>query len=309
MPNFLIESDSNHYIKRKVEELVLKYGFDTNYLTTYDLDLVNLMNVIEDADTLSFLSANKVIIGKNLNAVCFENKKHFDSLLKYLATPNEDVLLIFTTDNLDKRKKVVKDFLKNINVVNTSYNVKEIIKELFLDYSVSDKVINLLEIYYQDNLERLINEINKLKVAFINDKKIDYNQAKELIIKPLNMQEELSFELVRNIALKEKKMAINTYQELLSYNVESYSLLGLLENQYRLLYQIKVLLKNNYQEKDIANILEVHPFRIKKSLELIRFYSQKELSKLLKRLANIDLSIKNGDVSNEITIDLILLNL
>ena len=59
----------------------------------------------------------------------------------------------------------------------------------------------------------------------------------------------------------------------------------------------------------MANNLEVHPFRVKKTLELVRYYSLKEISKLLKNLSDIDYKIKSGIYENNIIIDLLILNI
>ena len=226
-----------------------------------------------------------------------------------MSNPNNDVILIFTTSNIDTRKKSIKEIISKLTTINIETTPKEIIKDLFKDYDIEYKVISLLEEYYSDNLERLVSECQKLKLAFIDTKKISYTGASELLVKPLNKRDNLAFDLVREIALKDKKKAINIYNELLSYNIESYSLIGLLESQYRLLYQVKVLNKKNISYNDIAKELEVHPFRVKKTLELIRFYTLKEIRKLIKNLADVDFKIKSGIYENNIIIDLLILNI
>ena len=184
-----------------------------------------------------------------------------------------------------------------------------IVKSLLKDYDIEYRVINLLDEYYKDEPERLISEVKKLELAFIDSKKITYKDALDLLVKPLNKGDNLAFDLIREIALKDKKKAINIYNELLSYNIESYSLIGLLESQYRLLYQVKVLNKRNISSNDIASILEVHPFRVKKTLELIRYYTLKEIRKLIKNLSSIDYNIKSGTYENNVIIDLLILNI
>ena len=145
-------------------------------------------------------------------------------------------------------------------------------------------------------------------MAFIDTKKITYKDAVSLLVKPLNKQDNLSFDLIRAIALKNKKEAINIYKELLDYNIESYTIIGLLESQYRLLYQVKILAKDRLSNYDMAKLLEVHPFRVKKTLELISYYSKKEIVKIIKDLAKLDFNIKSGIVDNTMVLDLLLLN-
>ena len=308
MNNYLIKSNAISLIDKKIEELIKEKGFDSSSVTTYDLEEDSITSLIEDADTISFLTPNKVIIGKNLSNNNLD-EKNLKILSKYLDNPNSDVLLILVTTNIDARKKIVKEVINKLSLVNISTDTKGIIKDILKGYDVEYRVINLLEEYYSEDLERLISETKKLALAFINTKKITYKDALELLVKPLNKQDSLAFDLVRVIALKDKKKAVNIYNELLSYNIESYALFGLLESQYRLLYQVKVLNKRNISYNDMASILEVHPFRVKKTLELVRYYTLKEIRKLLKNLSDIDFKIKRGVYENNIIIDLLILNI
>ena len=308
MNNFLIKSNSISLIDKKIEELIKEKGFNDSSVTTYDLEEDSINSFIEDADTISFLTPKKVIIGRNLSNNNLDDKA-LKTLSKYLDNPNNDVLLILVTTNIDARKKTVKEVINKLALVNISTDTKIIVKDILKDYDMEYRVINLLEEYYSDDLERLISETKKLALAFIDTKKITYKDALSLLVKPLNKEDTLAFDLVREIALKNKKKALNIYNELLSYNIESYALFGLLESQYRLLYQVKVLNKKNISYNDMANILEVHPFRVKKTLELVRYYSLKEISKLLKNLSDIDFKIKSGIYENNIIIDLLILNI
>lgn len=308
MNNYLIKSNAISLIDKKIDELIKEKGFDSSSVTTYDLEEDSITSLIEDADTISFLTPNKVIIGKNLSNNNLD-EKNLKTLSKYLDNPNSDVLLILVTTNIDARKKIVKEVINKLSLVNISTDTKGIIKDILKGYDVEYRVINLLEEYYSEDLERLISETKKLALAFINTKKITYKDALELFVKPLNKQDSLAFDLVREIALKDKKKAVNIYNELLSYNIESYALFGLLESQYRLLYQVKVLNKRNISYNDMASILEVHPFRVKKTLELVRYYTLKEIRKLLKNLSDIDFKIKSGVYENNIIIDLLILNI
>ena len=308
MNSYLIKSNAISLIDKKIDELIKELGFNDASITTYDLEEDSITSLIEDADTISFLTPSKVIIGKNLSNNNLDDK-NIKTLSKYLDNPNSDVLLIFVTTNIDTRKKIVKEVINKLSLVNISTDTKSIVKDILKGYDVEYRVINLLDEYYKDDLERLISETKKLALAFINTKKITYKEALDLLVKPLNKQDTLAFDLVREIALKDKKKALNIYNELLSYNIESYALFGLLESQYRLLYQVKVLNKRNISYNDMASILEVHPFRVKKTLELVRYYTLKEIRKLLKNLADIDYKIKSGIYENNIIIDLLILNI
>lgn len=84
--------------------------------------------------------------------------------------------------------------------------------------------------------------------------------------------------------------------------------MGLLESQYRLLYQVMILSKQNISYNDMAKILDVHPFRVKKTLELLSYYTKKELTKIIKNLASLDYKVKSGEMDKDLIIDLLILN-
>ena len=207
MNNYLIKSNAISLIDKKIGELIKEKGFDSSSVTTYDLEENSITSLIEDADTISFLTPNKVIIGKNLSNNNLD-EKNLKTLSKYLDNPNSDVLLILVTTNIDARKKIVKEVINKLSLVNISTDTKEIVKDILKGYDVEYRVINLLEEYYSEDLERLISETKKLALAFINTKKITYKDALELLVKPLNKQDSLAFDLVREIALKDIKQAL-----------------------------------------------------------------------------------------------------
>lgn len=308
MNNYLIKSSAISLIDKKIEELIREKDFSLSSINVYDLDEDSIISLIEDADTISFLTTNKVIIGRNLSNNNLDDNS-IGILSKYLDNPNSNVLLILVTTNIDTRKKTIKEVINKLSLVNISTDAKIIVKDMLKDYNVEYRVIDLLEEYYSDDIERLISETKKLALAFIDTKNIVYNDAITILVKPLNKQDMLAFDLVREIALKNKKRAVNIYNELINYNIESYALIGLLESQYRLLYQVKVLNKRNISNNDIASVLEVHPFRVKKTLELVRYYTLKEIRKIIKNLSDIDFKIKSGVYENNIIIDLLILNI
>ena len=170
MNNYLIKSSSPTLIDKKIDELIKKHEFTDAEINIYDLEESSITSLIEDADTISFLTPNKVIIGRNLSQSNF-TEKDINTLNKYLSNPNNDVILIFTTSNIDTRKKSIKEIISKLTTINIETTPKEIIKDLFKDYDIEYKVISLLEEYYSDNLERLVSECQKLKLAFIDTKK------------------------------------------------------------------------------------------------------------------------------------------
>ena len=83
----------------------------------------------------------------------------------------------------------------------------------------------------------------------------------------------------------------------------------LVANQFRIMYQVKVLSQDGMSEKEIASFLEIHPYRVKLAKEKSYSYSFADLRNNLKKLAEIDYQIKSGKSYGNLNFEMFLLNL
>ena len=87
---------------------------------------------------------------------------------------------------------------------------------------------------------------------------------------------------------------------------EPIKLIVMVSNQFRLLLQVKLMVKNGYKQIDMANIIKEHPYRIK--LALNSNFSQKEIIDNMKKLYKLDYDIKNGYIDKNFGFELFLLS-
>ena len=75
-------------------------------------------------------------------------------------------------------------------------------------------------------------------------------------------------------------------------------------------YQVKILEKQRLSADEIAKTLqEKNSYRVKKTKELTRYYTEKELLDLMQQLADIDLKLKTTDADPHNLIELFILNI
>ena len=117
------------------------------------------------------------------------------------------------------------------------------------------------------------------------------------------------FKLIDNILNKNKEQAIECLEEMMKYGEEPLALIIMLANQFRIMYQAKMLVKKGYSERDIASLLDIHEYRVKKALEKARMYNESIILDNLEKLANLDYDIKSGNIDKNIGLELFLLNL
>lgn len=307
MDSYLIESNDYLLFQSEKDKLISSKGFSEAQIDIYDLEEVPLSNALEDLDTYSFLSDKKVIILINIECIKFDdNKDDLNHLIKYINNPNKDNLLIIYS-NGNNTLKTIKELKKVCKLIESDISIKDYIKNSFKDYKIDFKAINMLEEYCLDDFTKVVNECDKLKNYKMDDKTITCADILNLVTKKLGDSRDLTFAFSRSLALKDIKSALEKYRELLDYDIEPLSIIGLLASQIRIIYQVKLL--ENKKDSEIALELGEKEFRIKKTRELTRLYSREELLNLMRELANMDYRLKTEDIDGNNLIELFILNI
>ena len=115
--------------------------------------------------------------------------------------------------------------------------------------------------------------------------------------------------MIKYIASKDKKRAIEKYRILEEYNVDDIGLIALLESQLRLMVQVSILMDEKNSKDVIAKKLDIHPYRIQKTMELLRYVNKKELTKLIQTLFDTDYKIKSGKINSKDSMLMYIINM
>ena len=139
------------------------------------------------------------------------------------------------------------------------------------------------------------------------DKDKEITKEDLLLLTSQNIDTDL-FNLIDAILMKNKKTALESYHEMMKLGEEPIMILVLLANQFRMIYQVKKLYQMGYSEKDISSELKVHWYPVRKTLGRMRDYEEKELLSYLKKLADLDIAIKKGEVDKNSCLEMFILN-
>ena len=297
-----------------IEVSKITNNIDNINIVKYDLEDTSISKIIEDASTLSLFEEKKIIIVNN--AYIFTgstSKKQVEQNTKmledYMNSSNPNTILIFTInkDKLDSRKKIVSLF-KTVGVVkelNKIANINSFVSDLFKPYKIDLNSINLLIDRVGTNLYILEKEIIKLKTY----KDSDLIITKEDILLLTNKNVDMDiFKLIDNILSGNKEASIECYHEMLKFGEEPIAIIIMLANQLRIMYQVKQLAKKGYTERDIAEKLEIHEYRVKKGLEKARSFREEDILNNLEKLADIDIELKKGNIDKNVGLELFILN-
>ena len=310
--NYLLYGTEKFLIDKEVKNIISKNNIEEINISKYDLEINSLNEILDDANTVSLFSNNKLIIVENAYIFCRTQNKKIDNieLLENYLKNSSDTIIIFINNNekIDRVKKIVK-LIKEKGVIkefNPLKNINNTVKNMFDDYQVSDSSIKLLIDRVGNNLELIYQEVEKLKIYKIDDKIISNKDIEDVVVENISVD---IFKFVDDIINKNKKDAIKTYKELIKLNEEPIKIVALLASKFRLMYQANKLAKKGYTEEDISSILGVHKYPVHLAILSGYKYTEEILLKYLNDLADLDIGIKTGEKYKELALELFILSL
>lgn len=288
-------------------------------LSVYDMEETPIEQALEDAETFPFFGEKKLVILHNPIFLTSEKSKekvehNLKKLETYILEPAPYTILVFAGDyeKLDERKKITKLLKKHAEVVEgKKLNEKELVvwvqqqaadRQVKMDQSAVDLLVNLVG----PDLTRLHSELEKIFLYVEPEKEVHIETIEKLASRSL---EQNIFDLIDKVVQRKMDQAFRIYYDLRKQNEEPIKILALIASQFRLIYQVKELVKRGYGQTQIASTLKVHPFRIKLAAGQARSFSEAELAEIIKLLSQTDLKLKTGGAGREVALELFLLQL
>ena len=284
-------------IEKSVNEIRKKEKIDNNSTSRYDLDNCSIRDAIDDINTFSLFDNKKMIIVYSLDKITDS-----DILVSYLKNQNGNILVLISFDKLNDKLSYVKELKKSCSYKECfKYDVLDYIKESLRDYKISFSDMVLLKDYVDNNYNRALNEVEKLKLYKQDDKVINSDDIKLVVSKSFDGN---IFSLIDAVNKKDKVKVFSIFYELVN-NDDEIKIISILANNYRLIYKIKVLCKDMLDD-DVIKRLKLHPYRFKLLKEQGYNYTEDDLLNYLKELSELDIKIKSGAIDKRLGMELFL---
>lgn len=307
----IIKSDSYRLMRQKISELTK--DIDQENITYYDLSIDNLKDILNDCNYSSLFNEKKAIIVNNTNifGAKYEYKEEMELIEKYVRNENNNTILIFVADNISIKKKSVKFIKENGNLYELTKPISDELRKYIVDYlkklgfkienSALSQVINNLD----ENYDYILNELDKVIII-----KKDYLITLEDIEKyTIKIQTDNIFDFVDLVIKKDTKKVFVMLEKFIKEKLEPAIILSNIASQYRLIYSVKNLINNGYSEKEIADEIKIHPYRVKLAREKSYDYTNNELKQKLIMIGSLDEKIKLGIIDKYVALKMFLVNL
>ena len=114
------------------------------------------------------------------------------------------------------------------------------------------------------------------------------------------------FEMVEAVAEKQQKKALDYYYDLLALKEPPMRILYLLTRQFKLLLQVKDLLKKGYDKSQIAKTAGIHPFAAGKYMKQCKTFTKDELREIMEEAALTEELVKTGRLNDRMSVELFI---
>lgn len=316
--NIVLYGEEKLLLDKKLNTLKKKYHIheDDMNMMTYWCNETSMSEIVADALTPPFFSEYKMILVKNPIFLTTQKQKDIYEddikvLLEYLQHDNPFTVFVIYHDvkNFDERKKVVKSLRKICQFYEadklSSQQLFKTVRESVIKRGsqIDDDALNLFLSRMPNDLMSISKEVDKL---CLYTKHIDKDAINKLVTKQLD---ENVFDLTSAYLNKDLEKTLKIYKDLMVLNEEPIKLIVLIGNSLRLLYQVRLLDRKGYNDKEIANMLSLNPFRLKYIRADGRDFELNELLVKINELSKIDVAIKSGLIDKYKGLELFILKM
>jgi DNA polymerase-3 subunit delta len=273
--------------------------------STFSLRTGDARDAIAAAEQLPMMSQRRVVRIRDLGKL---NERDEEILLDYLQRPVETSVVIFNSDDIDKRKKLAKKLMSSaafefapLTNAELSNWAKSYLHELKAEASqpVLSRIVELVG----PNVRMLTNELNKLAAAALPSGLITNDLVEELVGRS---RELMNWALTDQMLSRNRAGALRTLKHLLDDGAQPVMLIGLIASTYRRMALAQALLSKGTPTKEIFRQVPMPPFRQGGYLQMLNRVDGRRLAQHMVRIAEADVGIKTSQATPRMQVELLV---
>ncbi len=268
----------------------------------------SVRSAIAAAEQLPMMSERRVVRVRDFARLRDADE---DVLIAYLGNPSPTTVMIFSADDLDKRKKSTKALLDACTVVDFSPLKDSEAKAWAKSYlkslksAADDQVLTEIISLVGTDIQTLANELDKLTSAAVDTGRITMEMVDELIGRTRELS---NFELGNHLLSSNRKRAMETLHRLLDDGAEPVMLIGLIAGNYHRLALGKHLLARGGREEVFRNI-SMPPFKRDAYIANLQRSDAKKIARGIQLTAAADLAIKTSQATPRLQLEMLVCEL
>lgn len=291
------------YKKAKIEanNLVSKTNFE---LKIIDSDsITNVQKFVDELEGVGMFSESYIILLKRLT----DNKKLETYVVENFEILSKYEILIWEDGKADARSKFFK-LVKDKGLIYTFEQLKPRDTIKWLDGLLKEKAINLnqnqkefLVARIGDSKWFLENEVEKIRLFLLNEAAKTISDEDLNVLLGLDAKGDI-WEFLDSFGRRNAKATVNEFNKLTRFEDNTQYLIAMVNREISILTKAIYCLENHIRPE----VLKLHPFVLSKTLEKAKRFTINDLKNFSKKLFDLDLAIKKGEIDDKLGLTLYL---
>ena len=296
------------YLKKQYKDKLTKAMFpdgDTMNYSYFEGKGIAAAELIDLGETMTFFAERRLIVVENSGF--FKNAT--PDLADYMKVMPDTTCFIFVESEVDKRGKLFKAVKDKGCVVEMGrQDEKTLLIWIASNMKREGKLIKESTAKYLvtktgSDMENLENEMEKLFSYTLGKAEVTVQDIDDICTTQITNK---IFEMVEAVAQKQQKKALDYYYDLLALKEPPMRILYLLTRQFKLLLEVKELLKKGYDKAQIAKTAGLHPFVAGKYMKQCKTFSKEELREIMEEAALTEELVKTGRLNDRMSVELFI---
>lgn len=278
---------------------------DTMNFTSFAGKGIDVKQVIGQAETLPFFADHRLILLEQSGLF----KSSGAELADYLPQMPAETIMLFVEDEVDKRGRLFKTVKQMGRVVELGRQDERTLQSWVMgslkkeQKNITREALAMFLEKAGDNMENIANELEKLLCYTSGRDDIRPGDVEEICTVTT---ESRIFDMVRAVAEKQQKRALELYYDLLALKEPPMRILFLLARQFNQMLQVKDLREQGLDGGAIAQKAGMAPFVVRRSLAQAERFSGEELRQMVEDCVEAEYAVKTGRLGDRLAVELLI---
>lgn len=278
---------------------------DTMNFSRFDGKGIDPAEIISLAETLPFFAERRLILIEDSGF--FKNK--CDELADYLPNMPDTTCLLFVETEVDKRNRLYKAVQKYGRVTEFQLQDERTLMKWILgtlkkeNKKITESTLQLFLERTGSDMENIHMELEKLLSYTIGREVITSEDVEEICTMQTTGQ---IFEMIRAIAEKKQRLALDLYYDLLALKEPPMRILFLIARQFNQLLLVKSLTAKGMDRASVASKAQVAPFIAGRLMTQAKSFTMQQLRNAVQDCVDAEEAVKTGRMTDVLSVEILI---
>ena len=278
---------------------------DTMNFSRFEGKGIDPAEIISLAETLPFFAERRLILIEDSGF--FKNK--CDELADYLPNMPDTTCLLFVETEVDKRNRLYKAVQKYGRVTEFQLQDERTLMKWILgtlkkeNKKITESTLQLFLERTGSDMENIHMELEKLLSYTIGREVITSEDVEEICTMQTTGQ---IFEMIRAIAEKKQRLALDLYYDLLALKEPPMRILFLIARQFNQLLLVKSLTAKGMDRAPVASKAQVAPFIAGRLMTQARSFTMQQLRNAVQDCVDAEEAVKTGRMTDVLSVEILI---